>query len=54
MNVSVDTDEVVSKVMQGVNKKKEQVYIKVDGKEINADKLKEIIRKEVNGNKNKF
>ena len=60
MNVHVDTDEVVSKVMQGVNKKiedikkKEQIFIKVDGKEINADKLKEIIRKEGKGNKNIF
>ncbi|ARQ94867.1 hypothetical protein KMD50_gp56 [Lactococcus phage PLgW-1] len=60
MNVNVDTDEVVSKVMQGVNKKiediknKEQVFIKVDGKEINSNKLKEIILKEENGNKNNF
>lgn len=60
VNISVDTDAVVSKVMQGVNKKiedikkKEQIFIKVDGKEINADKLKEIIRKEGKGNKNIF
>lgn len=60
MNVNVNTDEVVSKVMQGVNKKvedikkKEQIYFKVDGKEINADKLKQIIRKEGNENENIF
>lgn len=59
MNVNVDTDEVVSKVMQDVNKKiadikkKEQIFIKVDGKEINAEKLKEIIRKEKKENWNK-
>lgn len=48
MNVNIDTDEVVSKVMQGVNKKiseakkQEQVFIKVDGKEIN---VKELVKK---------
>lgn len=60
ITINVDTDEVVGKVMQGVNKKiedtkkKEQIYIKVDGKEINANKLKEIIRKEGKGNENIF
>lgn len=60
MNVNVDSDEVVSKVMAKVNedikaiKKREQIFIKVDGKGINAEKLKEIIRKEKEGNGNKL
>lgn len=60
ITINVDSDEVVSKVMAKVNedikaiKEREQIYIKVDGKEINADKLKEIIRKEGKGNKNIF
>lgn len=60
ITINVDSDEVVSKVMTKVNedikaiKEREQIYIKVDGKEINADKLKEIIRKEGKGNKNIF
>lgn len=51
MNVNVDADEVVSKVMQGVNKKiedikkQEQVYIKVDGKEMNINELTKAMRK---------
>lgn len=51
MNVNVDTDEVVSKVMQGVNKKiedinkQEQVFIKVDGKEININEVKKMMKK---------
>lgn len=56
MNVNVDADEVVSKVMQGVNKKiedikkKEQVYFKVDGKEININQLLKLMKEEGKGN----
>ncbi|MDP1098142.1 hypothetical protein Q6288_29140, partial [Klebsiella quasipneumoniae] len=60
VNISVDTDAVVSKVIAKVNKdieaikKREEIFIKVDGKEINAEKLKEIIRKEKEENGNKL
>ncbi|QWY14663.1 hypothetical protein [Lactococcus phage PLG-II] len=60
VNISVDTDAVVSKVIAKVNKdieaikKREEIFIKVDGKEINTEKLKEIIRKEKEENGNKF
>lgn len=52
VTINVDSDAVVSKVMAKVNKdieaikERERIYIKVDGKEINTEKLKEIIRKE--------
>lgn len=51
MSVNVDTDEAVSKVMQAVNKKiedikkKEQTFIKVDGKEININELTKAMKK---------
>lgn len=51
VNISVGTDAVVSRVMQGVNKKikdikkQEQIFIKVDGKEININEVKKMMKK---------
>lgn len=60
ITINVDTDEVVSKVMQGVNKKiddikkREQVFIKVDGKEINIKELVKKMKGVEDGDRNKF
>lgn len=51
VNISVDTDAVVSKVMTKVNKdieaikKREGIFIKVDGKEININEVKKMMKK---------
>lgn len=51
INISVDSDEVVSKVMAKVNedikamKKQEQVFIKVDGREMDIKELTRAMRK---------
>lgn len=51
ITINVDTDEVVSKVMDKVNKKiaeankREQVFIKIDGKEIDIKELVKAMKK---------
>jgi septal ring factor EnvC (AmiA/AmiB activator) len=51
ITINVDTDEVVSKVMAKVNKdiealkKQEEVFIKIDGKEININELTKAMKK---------
>lgn len=51
INISVDIDEVVSKVMDKVNKdiedlkKKEEVFIKIDGKEMDIKELTKAMKK---------
>lgn len=51
VSISVDTEAVVSKVMAKVNKdieaikKQEQIFIKVDGKEININELTKAMKK---------
>ena len=51
ITINVDTDEVVSKVMDKVNKKiaeankREEVFIKIDGKEINIKELTKALKK---------
>lgn len=60
VTINVDTDAVVSKVMDKVNKdieaikKQEQVFIKVDGKEINVKELVKKMKKVEDGEENKF
>lgn len=51
ITINVDTDEVVSKVMDKVNKniealkKQEEVFIKIDGKEMNIKELTKAMKK---------
>lgn len=51
ITINVDTDEVVSKVMAKVNKdiealkKQEEVFIKIDGKEMNIKELTKAMKK---------
>lgn len=51
ITINVDTDEVVSKVMDKINKKiaeankREEVFIKIDGKEINIKELTKAMKK---------
>ena len=51
ITINVDTDEVVRKVMDKVNKKiaeankREEVFIKIDGKEINIKELTKAMKK---------